>query len=99
MLLIVENILWVGTIGYVFTEVIEMKKYFSISFLLLSATFLFAACSEDSSSSNDAVVQEPNPAASANSIGESPEWITKLPEAKTARMALARLRKVTARLP
>ncbi len=85
MLLIVENILWVGTIGYVFTEVIEMKKYFSISFLLLSATFLFAACSEDSSSSNDAVVQEPNPAANANSIGESPEWITKLPEAKTAK--------------
>ena len=62
-----------------------MKKYFSISFLLLSATFLFAACSEDSSSSNDAVVQEPNPAANANSIGESPEWITKLPEAKTAK--------------
>ena len=45
----------------------------------------FTACSEDSSSSSGATVQEPNPAASANSIGESPEWVTKLPEADTAK--------------
>ena len=85
MLLIVEGILWVGTIGYVFTEVIEMKKYFSISFLWLAAMFFFVACSVDSSSSTNAVVQEPNPAANENSIGETPEWVTRLPEADTAK--------------
>lgn len=74
-----------GSAITIFTKVFKMKKLFSLSFLLLSATFLFAACSEDSSSSNDAVVQEPNPAANVNSIGESPEWVTKLPEADTAR--------------
>ena len=62
---------------------LNIKGFVTIA--LVGLMLVFTACSDDSSSSSSASVPDPNPAADANSIGESPEWVTKLPEADTAK--------------
>jgi L,D-peptidoglycan transpeptidase YkuD (ErfK/YbiS/YcfS/YnhG family) len=60
-----------------------MKKFFSIALFPLMAAF--TACSDDSSSAKINVPEVHVPEAKVYTAEPSPEWVTKLPEADTAK--------------
>ena len=71
--------------GYIYAEVFDMKKLFSIALLSIVTAFPFVGCSDDETSTSLQFPDVKVPEAKVFSAEPSPEWVTKLPEADTAK--------------
>ena len=71
--------------GYIYAEVFVMKKLFSIALLSIVTAFPFVGCSDDETSTSLQFPDVKVPEAKVFSAEPSPEWVTKLPEADTAK--------------